>query len=272
MEISDMSQRRYLMESDQEALRLDMKTDESIVEEQALWAGIAPGTRVADLGCGSGKTTFVLNRLVQPEGESVGIDFSDQRIDFAGTNYTDQGLSFHCRDIRDELDGFGTFDFVWIRFVLEYYRAESRDLVRRISRMLKPGGTLCLIDLDFNCMIHSGLSPRLETTLLGAIATLERETNFDPYVGRKLYSYLFDLDYKEIDVQMQAHNLIFGDPSEKDLFNWAKKIDLIKDLPGIRFDAYGGEKEVFFRELNEFVNDPRRFTYTPLIACRGRKP
>ena len=53
----------YLMEGDQEALRLDVKTDAATTEKQALWAGLKPGMRVADLGCGAGKTTFHLNRL-----------------------------------------------------------------------------------------------------------------------------------------------------------------------------------------------------------------
>jgi len=49
----------YLMESDEEALRLDIKTVPALVEAQARWAGIEPGMRVADLGCGAGKTTSI---------------------------------------------------------------------------------------------------------------------------------------------------------------------------------------------------------------------
>ncbi|MGA3085348.1 MAG: hypothetical protein ABSE95_11195 [Thermodesulfobacteriota bacterium] len=56
------------MEDMEEAVRLDLKTDPLVVEQQARWAGIKPSMRVADLGCGSGKTTSILNRLVQPGG------------------------------------------------------------------------------------------------------------------------------------------------------------------------------------------------------------
>ncbi len=59
MKISNMNHRGYLMESDEETLRLDLKTDAKTVEKQALWAGIKPGMRVADLGFGSGKTTLL---------------------------------------------------------------------------------------------------------------------------------------------------------------------------------------------------------------------
>ena len=62
------------MESPDEALRLDLKADPKILQNQAIWAGIKPGMRVADLGCGPGKTSFYLNKLVKPNGKTIGID------------------------------------------------------------------------------------------------------------------------------------------------------------------------------------------------------
>ena len=73
----------YLMESDDEALRLDLKTDPEVIEKLALWAGIKPGMRVADMGGGSGKATFYLHKLIQPGGETIGVDGSDQRLNYA---------------------------------------------------------------------------------------------------------------------------------------------------------------------------------------------
>ncbi len=88
-----MSEQEYLMESEDEALRLDLKTDGGVVEEHARWAGLRPGMRAADLGCGSGKTTFHLNRLAQPGGSALGVDIAPQRIDFARTHYQADGLA-----------------------------------------------------------------------------------------------------------------------------------------------------------------------------------
>jgi hypothetical protein len=45
MKTSNTNHCGYLMESDEETLRLDMKTDGKTVEYQALWAGIKPGMR-----------------------------------------------------------------------------------------------------------------------------------------------------------------------------------------------------------------------------------
>src|SRR5262245_5326606 len=45
-----------------------------------LHAGLQPGMRVADLGCGGGMVTTLLAELVGPTGQVVGIDFSGAQI------------------------------------------------------------------------------------------------------------------------------------------------------------------------------------------------
>lgn len=259
------------MESDEEALRLDMKTDTKVVERQSLWAGIKSGMRVADICSGSGKTTSVLHRLVQPGGTIIGVDGSEKRIEYAKKHYGIEGIELKCKDIQKPLDNLGTFDFVWVRFVLEYYRAQSFDIVKNISRIVKPGGILCLIDLDYNCLSHFGLSQKLERALFTMIKKLEEEANFDPYAGRKLYSYLYRLDYQDIDINLEAHHLIFGKLKDTDAFNWMKKIEVVSKKIQFQFEEYEGHEE-FIEDFKKFFIDPGRFTYTPIISCRGRKP
>ena len=58
----------YIMESEEEIHRLEMKTDTSSVLEQARWAGLSNAMRVLDVGCGTGKTTCALSKLVDPAG------------------------------------------------------------------------------------------------------------------------------------------------------------------------------------------------------------
>lgn len=267
-----MHSSKYLMESNEEAFRLEVKTNPDIVNKQALWAGIQPGMRVADVGCGSGKTTALLHELVQPGGEVVGIDGSQMRIAHAREQYGAEGIEFSCRDIREPLDSLGKFDFVWVRFLLEYYRSNSFEIVRNISTLLKPGGILCLIDLDYNCLNHFGLSPKLERAIHTAVAILEEKANFDPYAGRKLYSFLYDLGYQCIDVDVAAHHLIFGELRDSDAFNWMKKIEVLSGKINFSFDDGEWGCNEFSEEFRNFFTNPRRFTYTPIISCRGCKP
>jgi ubiquinone/menaquinone biosynthesis C-methylase UbiE len=262
----------YIMESECEAYRLDLKTETQAVVKQANLAGLKPGMRVADVGCGSGKTTFILHDLVQPYGEAVGIDGSQNRVLHAKKNYQGEGLSYHCRDFYEPLTDLGKFDFVWVRFVLEYHRKKAFDIVKNISEMLKPGGILCLIDLDYNCLSHFGIPPRLEMSIFKIMENLQNEADFDPYMGRKLYSFLYDLGFKNIGVELFAHHLIMGNPNEVDVYNWTCKIQVAAKNSGYDFAAYEGGFDEFCDEFLAFFQSPRRFTYTPLILCWGKKP
>ena len=106
------------------------------------------------------------------------------RIDFAREAYGASGARFERRDLRQPLDDLGRFDFVWVRFVLEYFLADAFEVVSNISGILKPGATLCLVDLDYNCLTHYGLSERLERTFHDIVSTLQSRANFDPFAGR----------------------------------------------------------------------------------------
>jgi len=168
-----MNPNKYIMESDSESFRLLSKTDPEIVHNQAKWAGLIPGMRVADLGCGPGITTSILNQITQPRGKTIGVDNSESRYQYALKNYQTEEIDFFCRDICDPLDDLGLFDFIWVRFVLEYYRTNSFEILKNITNILKPGGILCLIDLDYNCLNHYGIPERLDKTVKAIIKEVE---------------------------------------------------------------------------------------------------
>src|SRR5262245_43231173 len=83
-------------------------------------AGLRPGMRVADVGCGVGMVTALLAELVGPEGHVVGIDASGEQLaearerleaaaanaSFVEASATDAGL------LPD------SFDLVYCRFLL----------------------------------------------------------------------------------------------------------------------------------------------------------
>jgi ubiquinone/menaquinone biosynthesis C-methylase UbiE len=262
----------YLMENEEEIERLEKKTDVKIVHAQARWAGIQPGMRVADIGCGSGITSQALFELVQPGGEVVGVDMSAERLAFAQKKYGLPGLTFECRNVLEPLSDAGLFDFVWVRFFLEYHRSRAFEIVQNLARITKPGGIICLVDLDYNCLSHFSMPDRLASALQGLMHKLEQEADFDPHVGIKLYSFLYDIGFEEIDAMLASHHLIFGKLSDVDAFNWAKKVEVAGQGSGYAFSEYAGGYAEFLEEFHSFFSDPRRFTYTPLIACRGCKP
>ncbi len=143
---------------------------------------------------------------------------------------------------------------------------------KNINQILKPGGIICLIDLDYNCMTHFGIPERLERAIQSIARQLEKKADFDPFVGRKLYCHLFDLGYHNIAVDMMPHHLIFGDLKDGDALNWRAKMDVAARNSGYDFSEYTGGYSEFREEFQRAFGNPRRFTYTPVILCRGQKP
>ena len=263
----------YLMESEEENIRLEVKTDPEALRKQALWCGVKPGMRILDGGCGPGRTTSLLYEMIEPGGSIVGVDFSGKRISYAKERYgAKDAIEFHLRDLREPMEGLGQFDLIWVRFVLEYYRKGALDIVKNLKKNVAPGGLLCLLDLDYNCLSHYELPPPMVSIFPKIMNFMDEKYNFDTFIGRKLYSFLYDIGFKKIDVELTAHNLIFGEVKYKDKFNWNKKVEMGARKAEKLLNSYPGGYQQFSSDLNKFLVDPRRFTYTPLLLCKGVKP
>ena len=234
------------MESDEEEKRLDIKTDPNAVKEQALWFGICPGARVLDVGCGPGKTTSLLHNLIQPDGEAVGVDIAENRIQYARSFYSGKsGIDFQVRDVRQPMKDLGQFDFIWVRFVLEYYRNGAIDIIKNVSANLKPGGCICLLDLDHNCLSHWEMPPMMEAVLIKAMLHVQDSYNFDVYAGRKFYAHLYDLGFEDININIMPHHLIYGKLQDADEFNWTKKLEIgAQKSPGYISDLSGRQRKI----------------------------
>lgn len=267
-----MSDQPYFPESDNEIARLENKTEMQAVIDQARWAGLEPGMRILDVGCGPGITTSALAKAAAPGGLAVGIDRSAERIAHAGDKYASANVSFVRRNFFEPLDDLGEFDFVWMRFVAEYFLDGARQLVEHVARRVRPGGILCLADLDQNCLNHYGHSERLERTFRKIAECQMKANNFDPYIGRKLCVWMYDLGFSKIRVDVRPHHLVHGPLSEFDQWNWWQKIELAGRRSGWTFDDYEDGFEGFEKEFKEYLGSPRRFIYTPLIISCGIKP
>jgi ubiquinone/menaquinone biosynthesis C-methylase UbiE len=269
----------YLMENRDEDLRLTLKTDPEVVKRQAAWAGISPGMRVLDVGCGSGITTAALADLVGETGHVTGLDASEERLEGARRSYSSERVSFVRHDIRKPYLTEKPFDAIWARFILEYFRKDQYEIIVNSVASLRVGGIVCLADLDNNSMGHDGHNERLQKTFDDIMTRLQRDFNFDPYAGRRLYGHLHSLGFKQIDCRIEPHHLIYGKLSERDAYNWMRKMEVTAAKSGCRFEEYAGDEfnrfesryHAFVDEATEYFSSPERFCYTPLVICRGIK-
>ena len=59
-------------------------------------AGLRPGMRVLDVGCGPGDVSYVASRLVGPTRTVLAVDAADDIIEFARTRAAELGASGVC--------------------------------------------------------------------------------------------------------------------------------------------------------------------------------
>ncbi len=116
-------------------------------------AGIRPGMRILDLGCGAGDVTFVAAGLVGPGGSVVGVDRSPEALARARLRAGQRGLTqvqFMEGDLNDPAPG-GPFDAIVERLVL-WLVPDPAALLRRQATVLRPGGLVVPIEADLSTL------------------------------------------------------------------------------------------------------------------------
>lgn len=123
-------------------------TYEEAQQTSARWlreAGITPGMRVLDAGCGPGSVTALLFGLLEGRGEVVGLDRDPAFLAQAAARHAGQPLRLHEVDLAGELPELGEFDAVVARRVLLYLPDPAAGLRRLVAR-LRPGGLVFVQD------------------------------------------------------------------------------------------------------------------------------
>jgi SAM-dependent methyltransferase len=106
-----------------------------------LLAQLRPGSRILDAGSGTGKPTA--STLVAAGHNVLGIDISPVMVELATRQVA--GGTFRCADIRDVALDENSFDAVCSYFALLHMpRRDQADLVRRLTRASRPGGSMVL--------------------------------------------------------------------------------------------------------------------------------
>ena len=111
-------------------------------------AHLLPGHRVLDVGCGTG-SLVVLTKASCPDVDVVGVDPDDKALARAARKARRVGASIQLdRGFSDALDyPDASFDRVLSSFMLHHLeRCEKERTLDEIRRVLKPGGSLHLLD------------------------------------------------------------------------------------------------------------------------------
>ena len=152
-------------------------------------AGIGPGMRVLDVGCGVGDVSLLVASLIGPQGAVVGVDRDPLALERAWQRVPALGrtnVDFVEGDLRD-LAFDEPFDAAVGRLVLMYL-ADPAEALRGIASHVRPGGIIAFQEFD---LAELGLSfpqvPLFDRTGTLLVETYQR-AGVDVQMGLKLYS------------------------------------------------------------------------------------
>jgi SAM-dependent methyltransferase len=163
--MSEESSRGYTLQlSEPERLRYRMMAGMARESEADLWeyAGIRPGARVADVGCGPGAVLAEIAQIVGLEGTAVGVEPGQPAREAAREELDSLGLEHvEVREGNGEATGLdpGAWDCVMMRHVLTHTGDAVERIVAHLATLLAPGGHLYLVDVDLDATRSSPVDP-----------------------------------------------------------------------------------------------------------------
>ncbi|HEB90557.1 MAG TPA: methyltransferase domain-containing protein [Deltaproteobacteria bacterium] len=110
-------------------------------------AGIEPGERIVDVGCGCGQTTLELAARVGEKGRVLGLDISQPMLESARDRAAREGtkqVSFEQADAQTHEFEAGTFDLLFSRFGVMFFSSPA-EAFANLRSALRPGGRLTFI-------------------------------------------------------------------------------------------------------------------------------
>lgn len=188
-----------------ERMRYRMMAAAAVEKEAGLWAqaGIIPGARVADVGCGPGAVLAEIGKIVGAGGTVVGIEPGQAAREAAREELDAIDLTWvDVRKGTGEATGLesGSWDCVMVRHVLVHAGAAADRIVAHLATLLAPGGHLYLVDTDVEATRVSPPDAGIEEQL-ERYAEFHRSRGNDVRIGARLGSMLRAVGLEVVDNQ-----------------------------------------------------------------------
>jgi len=264
----------YVLEAENENERLDrqarMKAFDFRQEFQFL--KVQSGQKILDAGCGSGIVSNYLSTTA-PEVRVTGWDFSRNQIDAANAKYGASGnITFEQKNLlevkpaSDTPDG-SRFDTIICRFVLRHFsNVNTKTVIHNLTELLKPGGTLCCIDVDgvFDDVFPA--SPFLRKSL----AKLREAKAVNFRVARKMPTLLMEQGLQNVDWHVLSSEFK-GEDLAQEIENLRQSI---KNAEAFAKKILGGANNLarFQKEYFAALAKPGHVHFYSRVIAIGTKP
>ena len=158
------------------------------------------GSHVLEAGCGVGAQTRFLARR-SPAARFVSVDVSAESLALAHAAASSEGLTnveLHQADLFALPFPNDSFDHVFVCFVLEHL-PRPEDALRALLRVLRPGGSLTVIEGDHGSAFFHPKSARAQRTI-ECLNQAQAAVGGDALIGRRLFPLLRSVGLDDVQV------------------------------------------------------------------------
>lgn len=202
-------------------LLLQARLYDDYTEHALRLAGLRPGMRVLDIGCGPGDVSFIAARLVGTTGTVLGVDAAPEMVELARARATELGLAT-VRFTQAPVDGITLdehVDAVVGRLILMHLPDPAASL-RRLSSFVRPGGVIAFSENDISGASSVPDMPLFERVTAGIVRAFE-VMGLSPRFGTTLHTIF-------ADAGLGAPQLTLGTPigtaADTDLLAYAAEV------------------------------------------------
>lgn len=219
------------------------------------------GSRVLEAGCGVGAQTEALVAR-SPDAQFTSIDVSAASLAVARERVPAANVDFVQADLFSFEDE--PYDHVFVCFVLEHLR-DPYAALRRLKGLLRPGGTLTVIEGDHGSAYFHPESAAADD----AIDCLVKLQSGDAKIGRRLYPLLTEAGFGGVEV---SPRMVYVDASKPELVEGFTLKTFTAMIEGVREPALGAgliDADRFDQGIADLAAT-ETFSYTFFKAVAGR--
>lgn len=179
-------------------------------------AGIGPGQRVLDLGCGAGDVSLLVSDFVGPAGQVIGVDRAPEAVATARGRAVASGrknLTF--LEARIEALEIAPVDAVVGRFVLMHQPSPAETLTAA-ARLVRPGGVLAFMESHLDALVlewHSWPASAAYTNLLDVMLRTIKAAGGRTDMGLRLRGTFLDAGLP--DPSIDVHGTLAGRDADR---------------------------------------------------------
>jgi ubiquinone/menaquinone biosynthesis C-methylase UbiE len=224
---------------------------------------IGAGSRVGDIGCGTGEDAKNLSEIVGVHGDVTGFDISEAMLREARLRYANVHNLAFVHSGADRVDApTAYFDAVRLDRVLTHV-SDILAVFAELRRIVRPGGRIVISEPDMPGIWQSSRHPQLSAKIFRAIAN----SCAQPYAARNLYPAFSDTGL--IEVELHLHSAAVADPSTAEtILNFEATIEVMLAAGSLTTE----ESALWINEFEEQRRQARFLGGITIFVVAGTNP